>query len=133
VTRTQRTLPALLAAAALAAAGCGGNDGGSKSSGSHSTPAKSSGAAAAPGQIKMQNIAFDPKNARVHVGEKVTWTDAESIPHNVVAQSGASFKSETFGKGGTFSWTPTKPGTVTYECTLHPGMVATIEVVPKGQ
>ena len=126
MTRTRRTLLALLAAAALAAAGCGGNDGGSKRS-------QSGSAAAAPGQIKMQNIAFDPKNARVQVGEKVTWTNAESIPHDVVADSGASFKSETFGRGGTFSWTPTKPGTVKYECTLHPGMVGTIDVVPKGQ
>ena len=45
-----------------------------------------------------------------------------------MAQSGADFKSDDFGKGGTFSYTPDKAGTIKYTCTLHSGMDGTLEV-----
>jgi plastocyanin len=76
----------------------------------------------------MQNIAFDPKAVTVKVGQKVTWTNDDSTDHNVTANSGADFKSDNFGKGGTFSFTPTKAGTIQYVCTIHPGMTATLTV-----
>jgi plastocyanin len=79
--------------------------------------------------IKMQNIAFDPKDVTVKVGQKVTWTNDDSVDHNVTADSGADFKSKDFGKGATFEFTATKAGKITYECTLHPSMKgATITV-----
>ena len=73
----------------------------------------------------MQNIAFDPKAVTVKVGQKVTWTNDDSTDHNVTSQSGETIKSDNFGKGGTFSFTPTKAGTINYVCTIHPGMTAT--------
>lgn len=125
----RRILLALCAVVALAAAGCGGSDSSSTSSGSSSSAstaaASSSGGAVA---VKLANIAFDPKAVTVKVGQKVTWTNDDSTDHNVTADSGADFKSDNFGKGGTFSFTPTKAGTIKYECTIHPGMTATITV-----
>jgi plastocyanin len=76
----------------------------------------------------MANIAFDPKSTTVKVGQQVTWTNDDTVNHNVTAKSGASFKSKDFGKGGTFSFTPTKAGTIQYVCTIHPGMTATLTV-----
>jgi plastocyanin len=128
----RRILLVLCAVVALAAAGCGGSDdnGGSDTSGgagagSTSTTQSSGGGDVA---IKMQNIAFDPKSTTVKVGQKITWTNDDSTDHNVTADSGADFKSKDFGKDGTFSFTPDKAGTIKYECTLHPGMTATITV-----
>jgi plastocyanin len=128
----KRILLVLCAVVALAAAGCGGSDdnGGSDTSGgagagSTSTAPSSGGGDVA---IKMQNIAFDPKSTTVKVGQKITWTNDDSTDHNVTADSGADFKSKDFGKDGTFSFTPDKAGTIKYECTLHPGMTATITV-----
>jgi plastocyanin len=127
----RRILLALCAVVALAAAGCGSN-GSSTSSGSSSSASTSTAAPSSSGggvAIKMQNIAFDPKAVTVKVGQKVTWTNGDATDHNVTADSGASFKSKDFGQGGTFSFTPTKAGTITYECTLHPNMKgATITV-----
>ena len=130
----RRILLALCAIGALAAAGCGSSDKSSTSSGS-STPAASSSTAAASSSssgggvaIKMQNIAFDPKDVTVKVGQKVTWTNDDSVDHNVTSQSGESIKSDNFGKGATFSFTPTKAGTIKYVCTIHPGMTATLTV-----
>jgi plastocyanin len=120
-------LLALCAVVALAAAGCGGSDnGGSTSSAPASTSSSSSGGGGV--AIKMQNIAFDPKAVTVKVGQKITWTNDDSTDHNVTANSGADFKSDNFGKGGTFSFTPTKAGTIKYVCTIHPGMDATVTV-----
>jgi len=78
--------------------------------------------------IDMQNIQFAPSSQTVKVGEKVVWTNKDSLDHNVIAQSGASFKSSNVGQGSTFSFTPTKPGTIKYTCTLHPGMDGTLTV-----
>jgi plastocyanin len=124
----RRILLALCAVVALAAAGCGGGDdnGGSTSSAPASTSSSSSGGGGV--AIKMQNIAFDPKDVTVKVGQKVTWTNDDSTDHNVTADSGADFKSDNFAKAGTFSFTPTQAGTIKYECTIHPGMVATLNV-----
>ena len=118
-------------------AGCGG--GGSKSSSSSSSPSTnpppSTSAASGSGstssgtvKISMKNIAFDPNNVTVKVGQKVVWTNNDSVPHNVTAQSGASFQSKTFGQNGTYSFTPKKAGTIQYVCTIHPGMTGTLTV-----
>ena len=127
----RRILLALGAVVALAAAGCGGSNSSSTSSGSSSSASTSTAAAASSGggvAIKMQNIAFDPKSVTVKVGQKVTWTNDDTVDHNVTSQSGESIKSDNFGKGGTFSFTPTKAGTIKYVCTIHPGMDATLTV-----
>jgi plastocyanin len=126
----RRILLALCAVVALAVAGCGGGDDNGGSTASSSAPASTSSSSSSGGgvAINMQNIAFDPKDVTVKVGQKVTWTNGDSTDHNVTADSGADFKSKDFGKGGTFSFTPTKAGTIKYECTIHPGMVATLNV-----
>jgi plastocyanin len=107
--------------ALLAAAGCGGAGGG----GGDATALKPTDV------IGMKSLRFKPEHVQVPVGQKVTWRNQEGVPHDVKADSGASFSSKTFGKDGTFSWTPDTAGTVTYECTLHPGMEGTIDVVAK--
>jgi plastocyanin len=123
----RRILLALCAVVALAAAGCGGGD--NSSSSSSSTPAASSSSSSGGGvAIKMANIAFDPKDVTVKVGQKITWTNDDSTDHNVTADSGADFKSKDFGKGATFDFTADKAGTIKYACTIHPGMTATITV-----
>ncbi|MGI8579374.1 MAG: cupredoxin domain-containing protein [Solirubrobacteraceae bacterium] len=121
----------------LAVAGCGSSSKSSSESSapsstpsSASTPAPSSSGSSGGGAvaINMQNIAFDPKQATAKVGQTVTWTNEDATDHNVKADSGASFSSKDFGKGGTYSYKLTKAGTITYECTIHPGMTATLSV-----
>jgi plastocyanin len=126
----RRMLLLLCALVALAAAGCGGgnDNGGSTGSSSSSSTSAASSSSGGGVAIKMQNIQFDPKDVTVKVGQKVTWTNDDSVDHNVTAQSGADFKSSNFGNGGTFSFTPDKAGTIKYVCTIHPGMTATLTV-----
>ena len=125
----RRILLALCAVVALAVAGCGSSNSSSTSSGSSSGASTAAASSSGGGvTIKMQNIAFDPKAVTVKVGQKVTWTNEDTVDHNVTSQSGETIKSGNFGKGGTFSFTPTKAGTIKYVCTIHPGMDATLTV-----
>ena len=70
----------------------------------------------------MKNLQFSPASAKVKVGQPVTWRNDENVDHNVTAEKGASFHSQAFGMGKTFKFTPKKAGTISYVCTLHPGM-----------
>lgn len=123
-----------LAAAALAVAGCGDDSSDGASTTSDAPAAQATSSAAAPAaeagavQIGMQGLQFVPKDVTVKVGTTVTWKNLEDIGHNVVAEEGADFESDTFGKDGTFEFTPEKAGTVKYVCTIHPGMAGTLTV-----
>jgi plastocyanin len=120
-------LLAALAAAVVLAAGCGsGSDstGTTASSAPASKPASSGGAVA----VKMQNIQFAPKDVTVKAGQTITWTNDDTVDHNVTATAGAAFKSKDFGKGGSFSFKAAKAGTIKYVCTIHPGMSGTVTV-----
>ena len=70
--------------------------------------------------VSMKDIKFVPQEATVKVGQKITWTNDEPVPHNVTAEQGADFKSDTMNEGDTFEYTPTKAGTIDYVCTIHP-------------
>ncbi|HEY3019361.1 MAG TPA: plastocyanin/azurin family copper-binding protein [Solirubrobacteraceae bacterium] len=117
-----RIFSLLLACLAVVAAGCGGGDDKSPSSQPAKPAAPSSGGASSGITITMKNIAFDPKEQTVKVGQKVTWRNEDAVDHNVVAREGAKFSSENFGEGGTYSYTPKTAGKIEYTCTLHPGM-----------
>lgn len=82
-------------------------------------------------QVAYRNITIDPDTLRVKVGTTVTWTDYDSVEHDVTSEGGPQkFASGTFGEGHTFSVKLTKPGVIHYECTIHPAsMNGTIEVV----
>jgi plastocyanin len=115
-------------------AGCGGSSNKSSSSTPApltKAPAGTKTAATSAGgtvSINMQNIAFSPGSATAKVGQKVIWTNKDTVQHNVTAKSGASFHSNNFGQDGTYEFTPKKAGTIKYTCTLHPGMDGTLTV-----
>ena len=71
--------------------------------------------------ISMRDIKFVPEEAEVNVGQKVIWDNNDTAPHNVTAEKGADFKSETLNRGDTFEYTPQQAGTIDYVCTIHPG------------
>ena len=111
-----RSLIVMAVVFALGAAGCG--SGGSSTKGS------------SPGAISMKGLRFHPDRSTVRVGEKVTWTNDDNVDHNVTSTGGAKFMSQAFGHGKTYSFTPRKAGTISYVCTLHPGMVG--KLIVKG-
>lgn len=122
------SIAALILTTALAVAGCGGSSSSSGTSSSGATSTPSPGSSGKTVQVTLQNIAFNPSTTTAKVGQTITWTNRDTVSHNVTAKTGGSFHSPTLGQGQTYSYKLTKPGTITYVCTIHPGMQATINV-----
>jgi plastocyanin len=126
-------LALLFVTGALGVAGCGSSD----SSSSSSTPSQAAttkksstgGTKAAGGaQVNMKNIQYVPAQITVKQGEKITWTNTDSVAHTVTAEKGATFDSGTLDVGSSFSFTPKKAGTIDYVCQIHPNQKGTITV-----
>ena len=83
-------------------------------------------ATAAPA-VHISNFTFGPKIATVKVGQTVTWTNDDDIPHTVVAVD-HSFKSKVLDTGEHFTFTFTKAGLFPYFCSLHPHMTGRVIV-----
>jgi plastocyanin len=135
--RPQRPAPAprrraglaapVLAVAALMVVTVAGSGGGATTSAAAARPAPGP-AAAGPAAVEMRNVAFSPRSVTLKTGQPVTWTNAERVPHNVVASFGARFRSANLLQHQAFSFRATRPGTIRYSCTLHQGMTGTIVV-----
>ena len=126
-----RTAPArlLLALVALTFAACGTASSGGAGTASSSPMAVPSGAVVIKVVADSTTIgAFDPKVTTAKVGQPVAWEfDDQNNPHTVTADDG-SFDSGTQNAGFVFVHVFTKPGTYTYHCGLHTGMVAKVTV-----
>ena len=70
---------------------------------------------------------FVPYHLTVEVGDRVTWINNDTIPHTATSDSRA-FDSGNMAPGASFSMTFPTAGTSTYHCTLHPGMIGTVNV-----
>jgi plastocyanin len=73
------------------------------------------------------SFVFAPATLTIRVGTTVTWKNTSTVPHTVV---GSGFDSGVLMAGQSFTHTFTRAGTFAYTCTIHPGMAATITVVP---
>jgi plastocyanin len=133
-----RWLALLMACLALVVIGCGDDDdddggGGGGAQTTETAPAPeaeggSGGAAAGCAEVTMQDIKFEPANVTIDAGQTVTWTNDDSVGHDV---TGDDFKSGDPGamqNGDTFEHTFDTAGTFDYVCTVHPGMEGSVTV-----
>jgi plastocyanin len=139
----------LCAGLSLAALGCGSSGSGASGSASSSASSKRSPGGlkvitapkfTAPGngpvkrglvEVAYRNITIDPHTLRVRTGTTLRWSNSDAVDHNVTSVSGPQrFASGNFGQGHSYSVKLTRPGTIHYECTIHPvSMNGTIEVL----
>jgi amicyanin len=78
-------------------------------------------------RVSIQNFTFKPATLKIKVGTTVTWTNKDSMAHNVTAANGR-WHSATLNQGQTYTYTFKKAGTYTYTCTFHEGMTAKVIV-----
>jgi plastocyanin len=88
-----------------------------------------SGARAEDMTIEIENFTFTPAELTIKPGTKVTWKNADDIPHSVV-EDATKFRSKALDTGETFSMVFTEPGEIGYFCGLHPHMKGKIIVKP---
>ncbi len=79
--------------------------------------------------VRIENFTFNPPELTVKAGTKVTWINADDIPHSVVDEK-ARFRSHVLDTDATFSMTFADPGERGYFCGLHPHMRGKIIVKP---
>src|SRR5579859_1130173 len=77
-------------------------------------------------KITIDNFTFTPAELTVKVGDTVTWTNHDDIPHTVV--SAGKFRSKAMDTDNSFSFTFTSAGDYQYFCSLHPHMTGMIKV-----
>jgi plastocyanin len=94
----------------VTAAACGGDDDGA--------------APTEPGVVIVDDNVFRPKTITVAPGDTVTWRFEGNSAHNVTADD---FASELM-KDGEFEHTFDEVGEYDYVCTVHAGMVGTVDV-----
>ena len=86
-------------------------------------------------EVFMRSIAFDPMKITIQVGESVTWTNQDLVPHTVTsgnpgdADLGSIFQSALLSQGGTFTHTFNDAGEFVYFCETHPGTMRDAMVI----
>src|SRR5918996_5052865 len=142
-----RWLALLLACMALAlvAAGCGDDDddddGGGGGAATTEQPADTGGDDGGGGgddgggggggggaEVSEEDITFQPAEVSVGVGDTVTWTNNDSVDHDVTADSFSSGDPGGMAPGDTFDHTFDEAGTFGYVCTVPPGMEGAVTV-----
>ncbi len=84
-------------------------------------------AVAATRAVTIADFVFSPRTLTINVGDRVTWTNTDSVAHTATATSGA-FDTGNIEPGDSASVRFTVPGTYRYTCTPHPTMTGTIRV-----
>ena len=90
-----------------------------------------------PGASTLADKAWSPNPIEVKVGQKVVWTNNDSVQHTVTSgttgspDSGKEFDSgltKLLNKGDTFEHTFAAAGEFPFYCQLHPAMVGKVVV-----
>jgi plastocyanin len=85
-------------------------------------------AGSAKAEVTIDNFSFNPQSLTVAIGTTVTWTNKDDVPHTVVSDDKATFRSKALDTDEHFSFTFTKAGTYSYFCSVHPKMTGEIVV-----
>jgi len=78
-------------------------------------------------EVTIDNFTFEPQTLTVKAGTTITWTNRDDIPHTVVSND-FLFKSKVLDTDDKFTFTPEKPGTYSYFCSIHPKMTGKVVV-----
>ena len=105
-----RTVVALLASVVVLGA-CGGGD-----SGAGGEPVRTTSV------TLPKSYRFEPEAIAVAAGATVTWTNRDDFPHDVRLLDGSD-RTVDLPVGGSGTLTFEAPGTVEYECSIHPSQM----------
>jgi len=77
--------------------------------------------------IEIKDFSFSPATVTIKAGGTVTWTQRDSVKHDITADDG-SFTSPLLSEGESWSRTFDNPGTYAFHCNPHQRMKGTIIV-----
>jgi plastocyanin len=77
--------------------------------------------------IAIRGFEFQPGADTVHVGDRVTWTNDDLVPHTATGMP-AGFDSGSIAAAGSWGYVARRKGTIHYTCRFHPTMRGTLVV-----
>ena len=78
--------------------------------------------------VDIRDFAFDPTPVEIAVGDTVTWTNQDGVPHTATGEDRDVLQSGAIAAGGTFSQTFADAGEFAYFCEFHAGMNGSVVV-----
>jgi plastocyanin len=84
-------------------------------------------AAAADQTVTTESLQFQPATVTVEVGDTVTWSNEDGVPHTATADDD-SFDTGNIAGGASASQTFATAGSFPYHCEVHPSMTGTVVV-----
>jgi plastocyanin len=84
-------------------------------------------AATATSTVQIKRAGFAPASVTINQDDSVTWTNRDTINHQVVA-NGGQFASPILGPGKSWTRQFTRGGTYRYHDSLHPSLTGTVVV-----
>ncbi len=76
-------------------------------------------------KIEIKNFAFSPSALTIKKGDTVSWTNKDSVPHQIKS---AVFNSAVLSTGESFQFDFSTVGEYNYSCAIHPSMLGKITV-----
>jgi plastocyanin len=96
------------------------------------TPADAAQGAEAPAAaevpVDIRDFAYSPNPVEIAVGDTVTWTNQDEVPHTATGEDRDVLQSGTISPGASFSQVFSAAGEFGYFCEFHPNMTGTIVV-----
>ena len=123
-TTSHRLILVLIAALCLTA--CGSSTATSPST-TTPAPANSTTVMMVSGASSLTTTAYAPSPISVPVGTTISWLNNDNTAHTSTANNSA-WASPAVAPGDRFNFTFNTAGAFTYHCTIHPGMVGTVNV-----
>jgi len=80
--------------------------------------------------VKIQKFKFEPANVTIVAGKTIQFINLDEEPHTATSTDG-TFNSKALDTNQTWNYTPAKPGTFPYICSIHPFMKGTLTVTAK--
>ncbi len=78
--------------------------------------------------VDIADFAYDPAEITVAVGDTVTWTNTDPVPHTATADDRDVLQSGTIDAGASYEQTFDAAGSYDYFCEFHPDMAGTVVV-----
>ena len=73
-------------------------------------------------KVEIKDFAYNPDPVTIKVGQSVTWTNQDTVPHTATGQDREVLQSGTLNQGESYTQTFDTAGTFEYFCEFHPDM-----------
>lgn len=78
-------------------------------------------------QVEISGFNFILKQLKVNIGDTITWTNKDIVPHNIIDSINQKLISPDLSTGEMFTFVV--KDSMLYECGLHPSMKGTISLI----